>query len=481
MIDHTCGKCGAEMSSPDSLAGQAETCPQCGNVTRVPQAPAQVPVPPEARPLRKRSVVIGAGAAVLTAVGIVAWVFMPGALDRTLKYAPPGAFGVVRIDVDTVGDKVLRELRKHKDQMRGISDADLAEIEKNVSKIDALDVFFCLPCGGEDPELVGVLRTSLTPGDVMKLQRKFGTESDTLEKTRNGRYDVTRSEERMIFGAEADDLDEGIILFAPKGVLTDKFIAELGTGDNSKLRRILAGVDTSAPVWMAAAMDFIDEADAPARIAGSLDPRGAGSGQFVITFKSAKYAEKALRNIADDNFPMAGAINTTRDGAVVTLTLKLKGEGSFMSMLLDALLLPALGRARELACRASCMANLNAIGKGVMIYSAEDPDGRFPPDFDVLMQPGRMCISPERLHCPADKSGRECSYFYMPPSKGLAAEEMTIIACDLKGNHGDKGRSVLYVSGAVAWLNQDEFQDALKDSINGEFAAALRRAEQGYK
>lgn len=463
------------MSSPDSLAGQAETCPECGNVTRVPQAPgaapAQAPVAPEARPSRKRRVVIGAGAAVIAAVGIVAWVFVPGALDRTLKYAPPGAPGVVHIDVDVVADDVLRELRKDKDYMRGISDADLAEIEKNVSKIDSLDVFFSLPSGGEEPEFVGVLRTRLTPSDVTKLQRKFGTESDTLEKTGNGRYDAPRSQERMIFGAEADDLDEGIILFAPKGVLTDKFVAELSAGDNSKLRRILAAVDTSAPVWVAAAMDFIDEADVPARIAGSLDPRGAGSGQFVITFKSEKYAEKALRDIADDDFPLAGAIDSTRDGAVVTLTLK--GKGSFVGRIFGA-----FGRARELANQAACMANLNGIGKGVAMYMAEHDD-RYPPDFDALIRCG--VITEAALHCPSDKSDRERDYFYMPPVKGEAAEARTIIACDLKGNHRDEGRAVLYVSGVVAWLDEDEFQDALKDPINAEFAAALRRAEQGYK
>jgi len=45
--------------------------------------------------------------------------------------------------------------------------------------------------------------------------------------------------------------------------------------------------------------------------------------------------------------------------------------------LLVSILLPSLGRARELAKRASCQANLNGIGKGVAMWSTENND-RFP-------------------------------------------------------------------------------------------------------
>ena len=38
MISYTCPKCGSSMSSPDSLAGQHEACPECGNITTIPQS-----------------------------------------------------------------------------------------------------------------------------------------------------------------------------------------------------------------------------------------------------------------------------------------------------------------------------------------------------------------------------------------------------------------------------------------------------------
>jgi len=36
MIDHVCPKCGTCLSSPEAMAGKAETCPDCGNVNSVP-------------------------------------------------------------------------------------------------------------------------------------------------------------------------------------------------------------------------------------------------------------------------------------------------------------------------------------------------------------------------------------------------------------------------------------------------------------
>ena len=61
MIDFTCPKCGAEMSSPDSLVGESETCPSCGNVTLVPEpdkdesVDASLLLPPLLPPLREPS------------------------------------------------------------------------------------------------------------------------------------------------------------------------------------------------------------------------------------------------------------------------------------------------------------------------------------------------------------------------------------------------------------------------------------------
>ncbi len=52
MIYYGCPNCQTPMASPDSLAGQADKCPACGNMARVPtvaaSAPAPAPPPPPA-------------------------------------------------------------------------------------------------------------------------------------------------------------------------------------------------------------------------------------------------------------------------------------------------------------------------------------------------------------------------------------------------------------------------------------------------
>ncbi len=45
MIEYRCPKCATDMASPDGLAGQAEKCPVCGNVTTVPAPATAFPAP----------------------------------------------------------------------------------------------------------------------------------------------------------------------------------------------------------------------------------------------------------------------------------------------------------------------------------------------------------------------------------------------------------------------------------------------------
>ena len=56
VIDFKCPKCGEGLSAPDSLAGQSETCPECGNVATVPAPPTPTaPLPssiPQPTPLK---------------------------------------------------------------------------------------------------------------------------------------------------------------------------------------------------------------------------------------------------------------------------------------------------------------------------------------------------------------------------------------------------------------------------------------------
>ena len=158
------------------------------------------------------------------------------------------------------------------------------------------------------------------------------------------------------------------------------------------------------------------------------------------------------------------------------------GIGLVLNVALIGGLLLALSYAKGTARRAVCKANLHSIGLAVMLY-AEDYDGMLPGtlegDGGILAYLGEA-DGRESLKCPAARSGRSCDYFYFPPASSLEDVPRwasAITACDLKGNHGGKGRNVLFLDSHVAWLTEADFQSALADPANAEFAKALREAE----
>lgn len=134
--------------------------------------------------------------------------------------------------------------------------------------------------------------------------------------------------------------------------------------------------------------------------------------------------------------------------------------------------------------RIPCAANLNGIGKAIVMYRTEHEDA-FPPKLEVLISsvPWKM------LRCPAvdEKMPRElsaeqykrCDYFYLAPS-GVPADVPgdSLMVCDLRGYHDDV-RNVVYAPGNVRRLTEVEFQAELAKPVNAAFAAALRKAEAG--
>ena len=166
--------------------------------------------------------------------------------------------------------------------------------------------------------------------------------------------------------------------------------------------------------------------------------------------------------------------------AIVVLATKRPGKGMAIAGLIIpivltpltlATLMPALGRAQELARRSQCGSNLNTIGKGMMIYMAEHEEA--PPDIDTLIRQG---TSEKTLKCPSAKGKRRCDYFFLFP-KDEPDVGSTIVGCDFRGNHRD-GRNVLTYMGSVKWIKGEAaFQAELALPHNAEFARALRAAE----
>jgi len=378
------------------------------------------------------------------------------AVASAMKYAPPGAVGVVHIDFKAVAGDVLAELRKHKDQLGGISDAELDQVAATMAKIDSLDMFFARDPAG--PKFVGVFRTPLAPAD-MTLLRKLASEPVTLVKAANGRYDDTKGGKRMIFGAEADHLDSGTILIGPLDMLTPEFVAKLGPGDNATLLAMLGEVDTSRPLWAAVGLEFVLDGSAPTRILASLDPRGSGSGGGTFVFRSNRHAEMANKGLLGrPGKPFPSLFSTERDGS--TLTLQVKGGSLFIPRALVAFF-----RTRQMAREAVSEANLRELSKAIIMYATEHEE-KMPPDLKALERylddTRNVLRSPlSKGKLPADQS----DYVYIPLGtlyRLFAAAPETIMLYERPENHDGKGTIVAFSDGHTERVDMARFKELLK-------------------
>ncbi len=128
----------------------------------------------------------------------------------------------------------------------------------------------------------------------------------------------------------------------------------------------------------------------------------------------------------------------------------------FMLPLMISILLPSLSRARELAKRSACAANLKGIGTSVKIYENDFP-GQGMPTFDMLIARGD--VTPQQLVCPS--SGGTQGYIFSTPADDAPIDNRTPIAWEPLSNHAGEGGNVLYADGHVEFLRTPEFEAAI--------------------
>jgi len=111
-------------------------------------------------------------------------------------------------------------------------------------------------------------------------------------------------------------------------------------------------------------------------------------------------------------------------------------------------LLPALQRSRQLAKQAVSMANLNGIGKALMIYGI-DHDDRRPATLQVLVE--NKLIDPKNLISPL--TGK-AAYIYIRPAPG--APDTTVVAYEDPATHDMDKTAVLFHGNQVTMAPVDE-------------------------
>ena len=124
-----------------------------------------------------------------------------------------------------------------------------------------------------------------------------------------------------------------------------------------------------------------------------------------------------------------------------------------------AILMPALGRTRELAGRTVSGTNLNGIGKACIVYANDDPEGRFPPNLEILIE--KDYCTAKQFESPLKPKGFEGpSYIYIA-GQTAAMDPGNILVYENPA-YCYEAVNVVYLDTHVQWLRQAEFLDVLK-------------------
>lgn len=387
----------------------------------------------------------------------------PAAPDP-LALAPADAIGIVRVDVKAIAADLLDQLGQAEEPL--LPPPVLEAVKKLADRVDSVDVFLVDGSAEAPPTLFAVVRGSLTVDDLVSAAASMtGGEKPPYTEVRPGVYDSNAGPApiRAIFGSEAPEADDGVVLVGLQPMMTDDFIKNLGTGDVEALRKLLAGVDTSVPIHGGIVLDVIDDPEAPRSLAGSIDPRRKGGMHVALEFKDVKFAREFSASLVDfRGKAMLPALEITASGKLAVV--ECKWEGGILESVI-----PGVMRARQLARRALSAANLQGIGKGVLMYAAENED-RIPQHLGELVTvewvPLEILISPsgktprEGWDPKAGKVPGDYVYLRVP----LDAPEGLIMAYERPELNKGEGTNVLHVDGSVRWVTPEEYAKLLADT-----------------
>lgn len=112
--------------------------------------------------------------------------------------------------------------------------------------------------------------------------------------------------------------------------------------------------------------------------------------------------------------------------------------------ILAAMLLPALGHAREKAREANCCSNVKQIGLMCAMY-ADTYNGKLPQELDVLTN---IVHTTKIFYCPAAKDSTRYSYEFTGVTNEWQDNPDIVILREIEANHRGR-RVILYIDGHV--------------------------------
>ncbi len=370
-----------------------------------------------------------------------------GAGGDALSLAPPDAFGVIHIELKPLVNSVLAELEKQK---ADLSDVPVDQIRRTAEKAAVMDVFLVPGSGMMPLGAVAIVRSPVSPADFGELMKAGGQKAPELKKLGNGRYGADDGDEQiLIYGAEASDVPDGVLLLGDRALLTEEYLKKLGTGKNEKLRAMLGDVRSAAPLWLAASLEALP-LPIPIKLtsmSGWFDPSGGGDGRVTVTFgdeTSAKLAYTQAAGGLDEAAKEYVAIE--QKGNVITVTPK---GGDLLARTVSAFV-----SSRQEALRVRNMAQLRQVGLCIQMYGNDNEDAA-PPDLAAL---AKYADGKLRDDLASNKTG----YVYRKPAGALGtlAGETVLVHEALDGAAEEV--AVLFADGSVKVMSVAKLRELLK-------------------
>jgi len=392
----------------------------------------------------------------------------PGSAQQVLKWAPPDAVGVIHINPNGIinAKAVLDNFRKWKVD---ISERPWEVIQRTAGKIDAIDFFVVPDTGRFNIGIVAVVRGTIGPNDIIELSEATGDRIPTLRHLGNGRYSLSErdSDEEviMIYGAGANDVPEGVLVFGSRRMLTDEYIKALGTGDNEVLQAGIRDVRTSSEFWLVGSFEsiYLPLPFHVKSLSGWLDVSGKENGRLNVTCGNENHAKKMLDEYQSVGRWLGQLATIEQKGNVVTVEIVERG-------LMARLWEPSMARDRDEARKVRCAANLSQIGKGAAMYmNTLGRNQYYPRSLKELVDSG--VINERRVFvCPAQKTELKPGQFVTDyesfldlvdePLTEAKAQSSYPLAWDKKGNHPD-GINVVYFDAHVEFCPGPDAYDNL--------------------
>ena len=182
---------------------------------------------------------------------------------------------------------------------------------------------------------------------------------------------------------------------------------------------------------------------------------------FISGILAGIFGILALRDVRSRN---AGGKGMAVAGLI------LGGVNIVVWIVLSAMMIPAVGAAKERTLRMQCGMNLRQIGTALAMY-ASDNNGRYPAGFHQLANYG---VSPNMFVCPStgtmpaptmaalQQPGRS-SYIYIQPPPGMPPGADFVVVYENPADHQNQGLNVLFYDGSVQWFNGTTAQRIYSD------------------